>query len=304
MNNISNTSKTQEEYLPQYTLDQLANRVAFKLSYFSSKFSPDTIWKEVLEYCSRVEKNPMSIDTIILIVRNEKEVIVSNPTVDIRKFHTLLTRIFILLYYKFGSDIVYRSHVFTELMKYMGVYATEKNMNTIYEGIRKIHKFEKELEDSKRKQNNELNKEESQSQFVCQNQMDSLTSQLEGLKSENEQLRNVIAEKDKEIAELKEKIACYEAKEEQEIEDEKLENALYNKVCYEFFLLLLNHVGLNINASNKTDVGRLWRMITGQSVEGIRQYCSTRNYVNKNTGNDIKTLNCHLKKLGITTIQL
>lgn len=295
----SDTSKTQEDYLPQYILDILANRVALKLSYFGSKFNHKTMWYPVLKACLQIEKNPLSIDSVILEAKKENDPIATSPTFTLRMFHTFYARIYVLLFYKYGTDPIYKECVFPELKNNMSIYASEKNMELIHKGVEEIQRFVKSFEKT------DENRKEKPEQNDSQNQIGSLKKQIEGLKSENEQLKKESAEKDKKIAELKEKIVCYEAADEKEIGDEKLGGeSLYNKVSYEFFLQLLQYSGLIINFSNKSDIARLWKMLTGHPSNGIRQYSSSRNYLNKNTEDDVRRLNNHLKKLGITCIQL
>lgn len=105
--------------------------------------------------------------------------------------------------------------------------------------------------------------------------------------------------KDLEIAKYQVESAKTEA--EHEIKDEKeQEDMLYNKVCFEFFLLLLENVGLDINnTGNKSRVGELWRMFTGKSGDAIRRFCSQRNPINNHTRADIERLNNKLKEMGI-----
>ncbi len=189
----SDTSKTQEEYLPQYILDILANRVALKLSYFGSKFNHKTMWYPVLKACLQIEKNPLSIDSVILEAKKENDPIATNPTFTLRMFHTFYARIYILLYYKYGTDPIYKDCVFPELINNMSIYASEKSMELIHKGVEKIHQFEKSYEKT------DENRKEKPEQNDCQNQIGFLKKQIEGLKSENEQLKKESAEKDKEI---------------------------------------------------------------------------------------------------------
>lgn len=262
---------TSQEYLPQYTLDQLANRVAFRLSYFMSKFRSDTMWEEVLEYCLKVEKNPMNIDSIILTVRNEKEVFVSNSNVDIRKYHTLLTRIFILLYYKFGSDPVYKSHIFPELMKYMGVYAMNKSMDLIYGGITEIHQFEKSYEKTGD------NTEEKPEQNDCQNQIGFLKKQIEGLKSDNEKLKKENEQLKKENEQLKSEneILKYENEQNEDEISSDEEISWHDKVRLHLLLALIKNDGANMEIrGNKAKVSKIMKMITGLPLQTCKNYCS------------------------------
>lgn len=114
-----------------------------------------------------------------------------------------------------------------------------------------------------------------------------------------EELNHIIEKKDKTIAEYQEKKRTIAPEEEGEEEKEQ-EDVLYNKVCFEFFLLLLEYSGFDINnIGNKTRAGELWHMLTGKSSDDFRRYCSTRNYNNNHTKVDIKRLNEKLADMGV-----
>lgn len=121
-------------------------------------------------------------------------------------------------------------------------------------------------------------------------------AEIQALKTEN-------AQKEKAMEEMimKQKVE----EEDGEVEDRKdNDKVLYNKVCYEFFLQLLENAGLNINKANKTEIGRLWRMFTGKAENEIRKFSSRRNYKNNHTNNDIKALNEQLEVMNITNVKL
>lgn len=114
-----------------------------------------------------------------------------------------------------------------------------------------------------------------------------------------EELNLIIEKKDKTIAEYQEKKRTIAPEEEGEEEKEQ-EDVLYNKVCFEFFLLLLEKSGFDIyNTGNKTRVGELWHMFTGKSGEEMRRFCSDRNPINNHTKSDVDRLNKKLQDMGI-----
>lgn len=114
-----------------------------------------------------------------------------------------------------------------------------------------------------------------------------------------EELNHIIEKKDKTIAEYQEKKRTIAPEEEGEEEKEQ-EDVLYNKVCFEFFLLLLEKSGFDIyNTGNKTRVGELWHMFTGKSGEEMRRFCSDRNPINNHTKSDVDRLNKKLQDMGI-----
>lgn len=114
-----------------------------------------------------------------------------------------------------------------------------------------------------------------------------------------EELNRIVEKKDDIITECHEKLNTKVHEEDGEEEKEQ-EDVLYNKVCYEFFLLLLEKSGFDIyNTGNKTRVGELWHMFTGKSGEEMRRFCSDRNPINNHTKSDVDRLNKKLQDMGI-----
>ena len=84
------------------------------------------------------------------------------------------------------------------------------------------------------------------------------------------------------------------------VEETKSADKLKNKVRYEFFLELLEKAGTNVSQCNITRLSELWEMITGNSRESFRRFCSERSkYNNDHTRNDIIRLNAKLSECGI-----
>lgn len=114
-----------------------------------------------------------------------------------------------------------------------------------------------------------------------------------------EELNRIVEKKDDIITECHEKLNTKVHEEDGEEEKEQ-EDVLYNKVCYEFFLLLLENSGFDIyNTGNKTRAGELWHMFTGKSGEEMRRFCSDRNPINNHTKSDVDRLNKKLQDMGI-----
>lgn len=131
-----------------------------------------------------------------------------------------------------------------------------------------------------------------EAQYMQQFEMDALKNRVEQLEAENEQLRNQVA--------TQEALHAEEMTEEPDEEKEQ-EDALYNKVRFEFFLRLLEKADFDINnTGNKTHVGELWHMFTDKSADEFRRYCSKRQPINHHTRPDVDRLNKKLKELGIS----
>lgn len=137
MTNISN-------YLPQYALNQLADRVAMKVDYISRLYKADKVWDNTIELCQRIEKEPRDVSTVIIELKKENGTAVSGT--NIRWYHVRLTLIYILLYYRHNDIDAYKK-VFQQLVKNMGAYADDKILKTkIQQEIANIKEEDKLLE--------------------------------------------------------------------------------------------------------------------------------------------------------------
>lgn len=138
MTNISN-------YLPQYALNQLADRVAMKVDYISRLYKADKVWDNTIELCQRIEAEPRDVSTVIIEVKKDTGTAVSGT--NIRWYHVRLTLIYILLYYRHNDIDAYKKKVFPQLVKNMGAYADDKILKTkIQQEIANIKEEDKLLE--------------------------------------------------------------------------------------------------------------------------------------------------------------
>lgn len=132
-------------YLPQYALNQLADRVAMKVDYISRLYKADKVWDNTIELCQRIEAEPRDVSTVIIEVKKDTGTAVSGT--NIRWYHVRLTLIYILLYYRHNDIDAYKKKVFPQLVKNMGAYADDKILNTkIQQEIANIKEEDKLLE--------------------------------------------------------------------------------------------------------------------------------------------------------------
>ena len=109
-------------YLPQYALNQLADRVAMKVDYISRLYKADRIWDNTIELCQEIEAEPRDVSTVIIEVSKDTGTAVSGT--NIRWYHVRLTLVYILLYYRHQNHTSYKKIVFPQLIKNMGAYGT------------------------------------------------------------------------------------------------------------------------------------------------------------------------------------
>ena len=145
-----------KDYLPLYTLNRLADRVALDIVFFNRFYHPGNIWNGIIELCQRIEEEPRETSTIIVEAKKDKTVLVSGA--GVKEFHLKLTRIYILLYYRHRDDKIYKTIVFPELKQSMGVYGDNGILETqINVKIDKIIEQDKMLEQASKdsKESNE-----------------------------------------------------------------------------------------------------------------------------------------------------
>ena len=132
-------------YLPQYALNQLADRVAMKVDYISRLYKADRIWDNTIELCQEIEAEPRDVSTVIIEVSKDTGTAVSGT--NIRWYHVRLTLVYILLYYRHQNHTSYKKIVFPQLIKNMGAYGDDKILKSkIQQEIENIKEEDKLLE--------------------------------------------------------------------------------------------------------------------------------------------------------------
>lgn len=137
-------------FLPQYALNQLADRVAMKVDYINRLYKADKVWDNTIELCQRIEKEPRDVSTVIIELKKDNGTAVSGT--NIRWYHVRLTLIYILLYYRHNDIDAFKKNVFPQLVKNMGAYADDKILKTkIQQEIANIKEEDKLLEQASTK---------------------------------------------------------------------------------------------------------------------------------------------------------
>ena len=112
--------KKAEPYLPQYTLDALADRVGMRIDLFKRWFNPKTIWAGIDVLCRRIEEEPRMVSSVI--VDTKMEYGKARAGTDAISYHNVLARVYILLYYRHRDDDPFKTLVFPQLIRNMGDY--------------------------------------------------------------------------------------------------------------------------------------------------------------------------------------
>ena len=133
------------KYLPMYTLNQLADRVAMKVDYISRLYTADKVWDNIIELCLKIEAEPRNVSTVIVEVSKDTGTAVNGT--NIRWYHVRLTLVYILLYYRHIDSAAYKKAVFPQLVRNMGAYKDDKILKSkIQQEIDNIIEEDKLLE--------------------------------------------------------------------------------------------------------------------------------------------------------------
>lgn len=273
-----------KSFLPQYKLAQLTDRVAMRINHFSTLFTTEKIWDYPIELCIPIELNPANVSEVILRAKKEMSIVVSGTA--IRSYHTILTRIYILLYFKHCDDKVYEAAVFPQLLRKMGVFADVKIIkNIIQVEIKKILEEEKLINEALGKTDSDI--KDAAVDMVKSKQIKELQEQVAKLQSK---LDDEKAERDKVTDELKNtKIELealrYETAEKErasinvdDLDDEK-ELSIYERVIFFSSALRLN---VNDKTKNQRQLARLvYRMKSDNNEDKEKKIDNIRTYINK-----------------------
>lgn len=154
-----------KNFLPQYTLDQFSEQVCSKLSYFNN-----SNWEGLPELCKEIEQEPRAVDTVIMKTKRNYS---GGVAQGIYRYHQVLTRVYMLLYYRHRDDKIFQSIVFPELVKNMKDYAGDTLKNVIQPGINRILELDQMVEKNKEKE-----KKDAQPMFVFMQHSKGMTDQL------------------------------------------------------------------------------------------------------------------------------
>lgn len=183
------------DFLPKFTLDQLADCVAMKVDYFNRQLNPDNVWniETVIKPCRMIEDEPRYVNSVI--VEAKKDIVCFIPGTNIKRYHTILTRIYILLYYRNRDDECFKKYVFPRLINNMGVYSEDKILKVkINQEIDKIKEQDKLFEQarkfpkSQQEVNNQTDIDYNKTFEEQQRQIVKLTIDNNTLKEENHKL--------------------------------------------------------------------------------------------------------------------
>lgn len=192
-----------KSYLSIDVLNALYLEVAKKLPHLQD-FKAEEIWNTPIDYCKRIEANVYGLQSIIVEITKDRTRYISscNPY----NYEILLTRIYILLYYRHNDKDVYKKFVFLTLHEFMGIYNT-KFLNFLQSRVTKVLETEKMIEECLQK-----NKENIHNEYINAEKIPPDIIQ------EKETLKKICAEQSKKIEELRAKLLETEKQKGQDID--------------------------------------------------------------------------------------
>lgn len=105
----------------KHSLDALTDHVGLRLDYFGNLFSSEDMFKGIEALCARIENAPLELYSVITEAKKDKGMPIRG--VAVYNYQTLLTRVYILMYYLHHDDEgIYSKFVFPELLRNMGIY--------------------------------------------------------------------------------------------------------------------------------------------------------------------------------------
>ena len=143
---------TDSELISQNILDMLYHRVCVRVGH-DLDASPTRlgydIWKIPLQELQKIEQNPLCVDGIVLEERKLYKNYINYRTSNVKVFHVLLTRLYMLVKYLHYDDPFYQVAVLNALLPNMGTYRAELSLHAIDNGIAQIRALENLVEAAK-----------------------------------------------------------------------------------------------------------------------------------------------------------
>ena len=144
--------KEEDTYISDYTLDRIEEEVCKSIGCMKY-----TRWKDVINTCIEIEREPQGIytylDTVINVFTAGKSFTSQQHLNDYKR--SITTRVYMLLYYYHRDDEVYKLAVFPPLCKKIRQYAANydivgvinKPLDTIIELEKKVKELQKQPDD-------------------------------------------------------------------------------------------------------------------------------------------------------------
>lgn len=138
--------------ISQTKLNMLQERVCRPINYLTTRITSDTpLWDGPVSMCQQIENDDyFAVDSVALEAKKSNGLFSGT---NIRYYHAILCRVYIILYYRHRDDKLYQEIVFPRLKVNMGIYSKDhlKFINEQIDNILKQEELMKNIQDEKKK---------------------------------------------------------------------------------------------------------------------------------------------------------
>lgn len=128
-------------------LNVFTERICSPINYLSIESPNNPLWDVPMKMYLRVEQNPLEVDSIVLEAK--KNNVRYQGTNTVKVYQGILSRVYIILYYRHRDDELYKNIVFPILIKNMGVFS-QNYLKKINDEIDNLLKQEEMIDDRKK----------------------------------------------------------------------------------------------------------------------------------------------------------
>lgn len=132
-------------------LNVFTERICHSINYLSIESPNNPLWDVPMKMYLRVEQNPLEVDSIVLEAKKNNVRYPGTNTVKV--YQGVLSRVYIILYYRHRDDELYKNIVFPMLIKNMGFFS-QNHLKTINNEIDNLLKQEEMIDDRKKQTSN------------------------------------------------------------------------------------------------------------------------------------------------------
>ena len=132
-------------------LNVFTERICHSINYLSIESPNNPLWDVPMKMYLRVEQDPLEVDSIVLEAKKNNVRYPGTNTVKV--YQGVLSRVYIILYYRHRDDELYKNIVFPMLIKNMGFFS-QNHLKTINNEIDNLLKQEEMIDDRKKQTSN------------------------------------------------------------------------------------------------------------------------------------------------------
>ncbi len=128
-------------------LNVFTERICHSINYLSIESPNNPLWDVPMKMYLRVEQDPLEVDSIVLEAKKNNVRYPGTNTVKV--YQGVLSKVYIILYYRHRDDELYKNIVFPILIKNMGIFS-QNYLKKINDEIDNLLKQEEMIDDRKK----------------------------------------------------------------------------------------------------------------------------------------------------------